>query len=52
MEDEKEFKAMTESLRLLYSDEKVGEYLKWIIKSDTSKAYWSGFLLAGDVTKP
>jgi len=39
---ENEFKAMTESLRLLHSDEKVGEYLRWIIKSDTSKAYWQG----------
>ena len=43
MEKENEFKAMTESLRLLHSDEKVGEYLRWIIKSDTSKAYWHGY---------
>jgi len=42
MEKENEFRVMTESLRLLHSDEKVGEYLRWIIESDTSKAYWQG----------
>jgi len=48
---EKEFKAMTESLRLLHSDEKVGEYLRWIIKSDASKAYWQAAVRPEGLTK-
>lgn len=37
---ENEFKMMTEQLRLTNSDESVGNYLRWIIKSDAAKEYW------------
>lgn len=38
--EESKLKGMTQSLRAFYSDEEVSEYLKWIIKSDTTKKYW------------
>lgn len=40
MNNEKKYQLMTEQLRLTNSDEEVANYIRWIIKSDTSKKYW------------
>ena len=40
MINETKYKQMTEQLRMTNSDEDVGNYLKWIITSDTAKEYW------------
>jgi hypothetical protein len=37
---EREFKMMTEQLRITNSDEDVAAYLRWIIQSDTARDYW------------
>lgn len=42
---EAKYKMMTEQLRLTHSDEEVGNYLRWIITSDTAKEYWENNLL-------
>jgi hypothetical protein len=42
---EAKYKMMTEQLRLTNSDEEVGNYLRWIITSDTAKEYWKNNLL-------
>lgn len=40
MSNESKYKLMTEQLRMTNSDEDVANYIKWIIKSDSSKEYW------------
>jgi len=40
MSNEAKYKLMTEQLRMTNSDEDVANYIRWIIKSDSSKEYW------------
>lgn len=40
MDKDSKYKSMTQMLRLTNSDDDVGNYIRWIIKSDTAKEYW------------
>lgn len=42
---EAKYEMMTEQLRMTNSDEEVGNYLRWIITSDTAREYWEKVLL-------